>query len=161
MREKALKDTILAQFAEEVGSDAVSEEQKKTMLKRMEAGGEKLSQAEIEFANKYSDKVPRIAEITRYAQSEAIMAKEKDPSVPEDAYRHILWGYLLTKEFGPAFAKEVTDTHEVGPTGNTPAEREMDYNNNAVGRGYATGGLPQSQIIERIKTDPRVIRRAN
>ncbi|WP_238314615.1 DUF6973 domain-containing protein, partial [Methylobacterium crusticola] len=81
--------------------------------------------------------------IKDYAETTAHNAHAKDRTIPEDAYRHVLWSYLLTKEFGPAFASRVTDAHEQGPTGNTPKERKQDYHNNAVGRRYAREGISQ------------------
>jgi len=124
------------------------------------AGGRKLSGAEKDFAAKYPDKLPRIAQITQYAQFKSSAAASSDPSVPEDAYRHVLWSYLLTREFGPDFAKLVTDTHEVGPTGNTPEEKIMDYNNNMVGVGYALQGVAEENILEMVQNDPGVIKSA-
>jgi hypothetical protein len=79
--------------------------------------------------------------------------------VPEDAYRHVLWSYLLTKEFGGAFAVEVTNAHETGKTGNTREERLMDINNNEIGREYARRGEEEQELLKLTLTDPRVIRK--
>ena len=116
-----------------------------------------LTEEAAELASKYSEEAPRIAEVTMYAKSKA-RSVSSSSGVPEDAYRHILWSYLLTKEFGPAMAKEITDTHEVGATGNTPAERSMDINNNEVGMRYAMMGYTEASLADRVKSDSAVIR---
>ena len=85
-------------------------------------------------------------------------ARERDGSVPEDAYRHVLWSYLLTQEFDAEFAEKVTDAHEIGSTTNTEAEHRMDYNNNAVGRRYAAEGVAEPEVLSRVRRDPAVIR---
>ena len=64
-----------------------------------------------------------------------------------------------TLEFGPEFAERVTDAHEEGRTGNTPAQRRMDYANNDVGRGLALEGFPEDAILEFVRTAPSVVRR--
>lgn len=78
--------------------------------------------------------------------------------IPEDAYRHVLWSYLLTKKYGPNFAQKVTDAHEEGDLSNTDAEHEMDYNNNAIGREYALKKYKKTEILSRMLNDTRVIR---
>jgi hypothetical protein len=80
--------------------------------------------------------------------------------VPEDAYRHVLWSYLLTKKFGPEFAEIVTDAHETLPT-NTAAERRMDFHNNRIGRDYAQRGIRRERILWLVKNDVNVIRYPN
>ena len=82
-------------------------------------------------------------------------------TVPVDAYRHVLWSYSLTKEFGPKFAEQVTDAHEKYDFENTEAEHRMDYNNNAVGRQYALKNVDLVSILERIVKDPDVILKAD
>jgi|GEM_PF-3927389 len=53
-----------------------------------------------------------------------------------DAYRHALWSYEMTREFGPAAAKNFGDSHERTRT-NKPSETAMDLYNNQVGRDLA------------------------
>lgn len=102
---------------------------------------------------------PTILKITNYARIQAEAAYANDATVPEDAYRHVLWSFLLTREFGPEFAKQVTDAHEVGAIRfNTEADHQMDYNNNEVGRGYAKAGHALNMILQMVRTDPQVIR---
>jgi hypothetical protein len=102
-------------------------------------------------------KMPGVLEITSIAQKTSTIARRNDPATPEDAYRHLLWSYLLTERFGPEFAKVVTDAHETVP-GNSPDERAMDYHNNAIGRRLATEKVPQSTLLETAKSSPRIIR---
>lgn len=103
-------------------------------------------------------KMPGVLELTMTAKKTSIAAARSDPSVPEDAYRHVLWSYLLTERFGAEFAKVITDAHETVP-GNTPDERAMDYHNNAVGRDLALRNAPRAELPGRVKTAPEIIRR--
>ncbi|MEM9354433.1 MAG: hypothetical protein AAGA92_15615, partial [Planctomycetota bacterium] len=105
-------------------------------------------------------RTPRLLRIKNDAESTAKQAYEADESVPQDAYRHVLWNFLLTRAFDEQTAQAVTDAHEAGDTGNSKAEREMDYNNNAVGRRYAAEGVRRPEILEKLLSDPEVIRTA-
>jgi len=118
---------------------------------------EKLTEAEIELISANALRASRLLRITEAAESRAREARRRDPRVPKDAYRHVLWSYLLTREFGDEFAKAVTDAHERRP-GNHPSERDMDVRNNRVGRAYANRGVPESEILERVMTDATVVR---
>lgn len=120
---------------------------------------DRLTPAELSLITENPVNTPRLFMIKDYAEKTAHKAHTKDRAVPEDAYRHVLWSYLLTKEFGPVFAKQVTDAHEQGPTGNTPQERKQDYHNNAVGRRYAREGVSQDKILRLVRTDPKVMRK--
>ena len=60
----------------------------------------------------------------------------------QDAFRHALGSYLLTKYYGAAVAKDITDRHERGPSGGlSPSDRTegllQDLYNNRVGREAA------------------------
>jgi len=128
-------------------------------LKRLSSYfGERLSEAEIEIVAVNPMIANRLLGMKDYARQTSQKAFLANPAVPEDAYRHVLWSYLLTKEFNPDFAQIVTDAHEEGLTGNTPQERDMDYNNNAVGRKYAGLGILESEILLMVMRDPKVIR---
>ena len=116
-----------------------------------------LTEAGIKIISSYPLRTVDLFEITYFAINTSKKAKKDDPSVPEDAYRHVMWSYLLTKRFNPEFAELVTDAHETRP-GNTPEERQMDYHNNEVGRRYAQENISQDELIKRIKTDPIIIR---
>lgn len=117
-----------------------------------------LTDGEIGLVSEHPLRAPALLLVKKYAEGTAIEAHEEDPTVPEDAYRHVLWSFLLTKRFGPEFAERVTDAHEVGVTDNTEADHRMDYNNNAVGRRYAASGLSEGQVLGRMRVDPGVIR---
>jgi len=104
-------------------------------------------------------KAKQLFRIRTYARRESREAHGKDRAVPKDAYRHILWSYLLTKTFGAKFATQVTDAHESGRTGNTRDERLMDLHNNLVGARYADGGRGEEEILSLVMNDPDVVRR--
>ena len=117
-----------------------------------------LSQAEITLLAANPVKAPRLLQIRDYARYTSQRAAARNPSVPEDAFRHVLWSFLLTREYGPTFAQQVTDAHEKGMTGNTREDTIMDRNNNAVGRSYAQHRAGEESIIARVLADPAVIR---
>jgi hypothetical protein len=114
--------------------------------------------AEIEIVSNYPLRAIALMEITHTAKKTARNTVITRATVPQDAYRHVLWSYLLTRRFGPEFARQVTDAHETAP-GNTPAEREMDYANNAVGRRYATEGVQTAALLDQLLADPAVIKK--
>lgn len=112
-------------------------------------------------------RMPQLLRLRDKAETMASLAREKDPAIPEDAYRHVLWSYLLTKAYGEGFAKEVGDAHESGLDSEEAKEKGrkklraaqyQDFNNNAVGRSYALKGYPESNILHLVQTDPDVIR---
>jgi len=118
-----------------------------------------LTEEEIRLVSLRPLLAPALFKITNYARTQSEMAYAKDATVPEDAYRHVLWSFLLTKEFGPEFAERVTNAHEIGAVNrNTEADHRMDYNNNKVGREYAKAGYAEALILQKVRTDPQVIR---
>ena len=120
---------------------------------------EGLTEEEIRLFSLRPFLAPAIFKITSSARTRSEAAYAKDATVPEDAYRHVLWSFLLTREFGPEFAKQVTDAHEIGTVKfNTEADHQMDYNNNRVGRDYAKAGHAEGQIFQMVRTDPQVVR---
>jgi len=122
-----------------------------------DTSGLTISDEMVHIASLYPLRAPLMFAITWAAREESIARKRADPRFPEDAYRHVLWSFLLTKTFGPEFAKLVTDSHETLP-GNTPDERLMDYHNNAVARDLAVKGIPRTRLLRIVLKDPRVIR---
>lgn len=121
-----------------------------------------LTEAEIDLVALYPLRAPVLLRIKQYASGESVRYSRSDPVTPRDAYRHVLWSYLLTREFGPGFARQVTDAHEIGATYETgEADREMDLANNAVGRRYAAEGLKESDLLTRMTSDPAVVRTAS
>ena len=61
---------------------------------------EKLADAEIDVVSQYPLKAPRLLRIRDNAQITARDAHHADELVPEDAYRHVLWSFLLTNAYG-------------------------------------------------------------
>jgi len=116
-----------------------------------------LTEAEATLLSVNPFKVPKLLEIMNIAKKESEKFKN-NKGIPEDAYRHVLWSYLLTREYGPIFSKEITDAHEEGDDTNTQADHRMDYNNNEVGRNYALEQYKQNEILNRLLNDPNVIR---
>lgn len=118
-----------------------------------------ISDEEAAIIAQYPLRTTRIMQITLDAKTTSRKAKKHNRSVPEDAYRHVLWSYLLTQEFDPAFAEQVTDAHETLPT-NTAAQRAMDFHNNRIGRAYALQGVSRDRILWLVRNDKNVIKSA-
>lgn len=120
--------------------------------------------ADIDIIANNAVRAPRLLKISSTATKTAAKAFEQDSRVPEDAYRHVLWSYLLTREYGADFSKQVTDAHELTQNpgeGNDPsaqANHRQDYVNGGIGRKYATLGYPESDILKHVMTDPEIIR---
>jgi len=118
-----------------------------------------LTDAEIRLVSRNPLKALRLFQIRTYARGRSMDMRRSDGTVPDDAYRHVLWSFLLTKEFGGEFAERVTEAHELGKTGNTEEERLMDINNNRIGREYARTGKVEEELLKLTLTDPRVVRK--
>lgn len=120
---------------------------------------EDLTESEIRLVSTHPLLAPALLKIRNYARTQSESAYAKDPHVPEDAYRHVLWSFLLTKQFGEELAEQATDAHEIGAVKrNTEAEHKMDFQNNKVGRAYARAGHTEDRIFELVMTDPEVVR---
>lgn len=120
---------------------------------------EKITNTEVRFIADHAIQAARLLRIKNYAKRTAAAEHKKHPEISEDAYRHILWSFHLTREFGAQFAKKVTDAHEIGDQDedNTEADHLMDYHNNAIGVQYALKGVQENKILSLIKTDRNVI----
>jgi hypothetical protein len=120
--------------------------------------------ADIQIIVNNPIRAPQLLRIRSKASNTAASAYAQDPKVPEDAYRHVLWSFLLTREYGAAFAKEVTDAHErtndsEEKNGSSfDASHRQDLNNGEVGRNYAAQSYTESDILNLVMTDPKVIR---
>ncbi len=127
--------------------------------------GPKPNPAEIELIARNPFKVSVLTEIRDKAATTAKLAFKKDPKISEDAYRHTLWSYLLTKTYGEEFAKQVTDAHEAYAD-EEEMSKPLDFSvasyqdlvNNGVGRQYALKNYKESEILQRVMTDPAIIR---
>ncbi len=111
---------------------------------------------QIEIVSLYPLRAPVILALTDQARALATRHAPGDVWL-QDAIRHVIWSFLLTRTFGPDFATRVTDAQELRP-GNTPDERAMDYHNNAVGRRFVSDNVPLAALPGRIRKDPDVIR---
>lgn len=122
----------------------------------VEAAGVALSPEQIEIVSLYPIRVPFLFDITRQARN---LSSEFFPEDfwHRDALRHVSWSFLLTQEFGPDFALEVTNAQET-KSGNTPNERAMDFHNNALGRQFAADGTRLGQLPLLVQSHPDVIR---
>ncbi len=118
---------------------------------------DKLTKTEIDIIAARPIQAPLFLGVRHRAETKAKQAHARDGSVPYDAYRYVLWSYLLTKTFNPTLAKTVTDAHEA-TTDTSPAETKMDINNAAVGRDWAKKGVKEDEILEKVKVDKAVIR---
>jgi hypothetical protein len=121
-----------------------------------QAKGLDLVPEQIEIVSLYPLRAPVLLMLTEQARSLATRHAPDDVWL-QDAMRHVIWSFLLTRTFGPVFATRVTDAQELRP-GNTPDERAMDYHNNAVGRRFVAENVPLAALPRRIRKDPDVIR---
>ena len=125
-----------------------------------------LTSGDINIIAENPMRAPKLLRIRSKASDEASKASAQDPRIPEKAYRHVLWSFLLTKAFGEDFAKQVTDAHELTTEAEgmkdprAAAYHVQDYNNNEIGRRYATLGYAESNILSLVMTNPKVIRQA-
>lgn len=118
----------------------------------------KISDAELALIAGYPTRIAPLLTIKNYASETAEAEYQRDKTFPGDAYRHILWSYLLTKEFGAEFAEQVTNAHEEGEEASKGTAKEQDLANNALGRELAIKGAEESDIRPFVLTDPRVLR---
>ncbi|MBE2216053.1 MAG: hypothetical protein IAE82_19425 [Opitutaceae bacterium] len=130
-------------------------------VKRVSAGyRQPLTESEIDLVSQYPTLAPVLLLISDQAKREAAARRQADRSFPEDAFRHVYWSYLLTREFGAEFAQVVTDAHEIGATYEKgEANLRMDLANNAVGRDYALAGVAEGDVVRRVLEDVRVVRK--
>lgn len=118
-----------------------------------------LTATEIDLVARHPHRAAALLRISEQAQRAASALRRRDRSFPYDAYRHIYWSWLLTRRFGPDFSEQVTDAHEIGATYESGEDnRRMDQHNNALGRAWAMAGVPESELLERVLTDPAVMR---
>ncbi|NCC27999.1 MAG: hypothetical protein EOM22_07590 [Gammaproteobacteria bacterium] len=121
-----------------------------------QAKGLDLVPEQIEIVSLYPLRAPVLLMLTEQARTLATQSAPDDVWL-RDAMRHVIWSFLLTRTFGPAFATRVTDAQELRP-GNTPDERAMDYHNNAIGRRFVAENVPLAALPRRVRKDRDVIR---
>lgn len=115
----------------------------------------RLSQGDLNLVADHPLKAPRLLEIRRETEEKSRELRWAQKNFPEDVYRHVLWSYLLTKEYGSEFAETVTNAHESGSY-NTEEEMAKDRRNNRIGIYYALNDVPEAKILSRIQSDPRI-----
>jgi len=115
----------------------------------------RLSDGDLDLVAEHPLKAPRLLEIRKETEEKSRELRWAQKDFPEDVYRHVLWSYLLTKEYGADFAQIVTNAHEIGSY-NTEEEIEKDRQNNRVGIGYAVSDVPEAKLLDRVRSDPRI-----
>jgi hypothetical protein len=121
-----------------------------------QARGMDLVPEQIEIVSLYPLRAPVILALTDQSRALAMQHAPDDVWL-QDAMRHVIWSFLLTRTFGPVFATTVTDAQELRP-GNTPHERAMDFHNNAIGRRFVAENVALDALPQRVRSDPDVIR---
>jgi hypothetical protein len=121
-----------------------------------QAKGMDLVPEQIEIVSLYPLRAPVILRLTDQARALATRHAPDDVWL-QDAMRHVIWSFLLTRTFGAVFATRVTDAQELR-LGNTPDERAMDYHNNAIGRRFVSQNVMLAALPDRVRSDPDVIR---
>ena len=145
-------------FTERTGGQTYLVMDKKDVLRISHDVADELTFAEIYFISHHPVQAPLLFEIKNYAKTTAHNAHLVNPLVPEGSYRHILWNYLLTRQFGAEFAKKVTDAHEIGDReGESDAIHRVDFHNNAIGIRYALEGISEAEVLPRVLSDRNVI----
>lgn len=117
---------------------------------------EPVTSQDLDLISKYPLRAPALLKISDYAAYSAHAAHKKTPAISENCYRHTLWSYLLTKQFGEKFAITFTNAHEAGDP-DIGGDSEIDLRNNIVGRSYALEKIPEASIASRLLTDPRAV----
>ncbi len=115
----------------------------------------RLSEGDLDLVAEHPLKAPRLLAIRQETEEKSRELRWAKKNFPEDVYRHVLWSYLLTKEYGPDFAQIVTNAHEIGSY-NSEEEMERDRQNNRVGISYAVNNIPEAKLLERVQADPRI-----
>jgi hypothetical protein len=142
---------------ERIGKEYILVLNRETLIVISRILEEELTDSEVDLFARNPFRAPQLLRIRNDAQLTAKLEHARNPLVPEDSFRHVLWSYLLTRAYGPKFAEKATDAHELGATDNTEAERHKDKVNNAVGREYALENRSREDILSLLKTDPKVI----
>ncbi len=143
-------------YTERVGKTFKLRFREADILAITQAKGMDLVPEQVEIVSLYPLRAPVILVLTDQARALATQHAPDDVWL-QDAIRHVIWSFLLTRTFGPIFATTVTDAQELRP-GNTPNERTMDYHNNAIGRRFVAENVPLAALPRRVRSDPDVIR---
>lgn len=117
---------------------------------------EPITDKELDLISQYPLRAPALLKISDYALMASRVAHKAQPVVSENCYRHVMWSYLLTRQFGEEFAKMFTDAHEAALV-DAEGDRDIDLRNNEVGRSYALEKIPEASVLPRLLTDPRAV----
>ncbi len=146
--------------------------------------GEGLTDTEFDMYCSNPLRMPRMLRIRNYASDKSREEEARDADVPAEAYKHVLWAFLLSKAYDEKFSAEVTDAHEIDAIGRselavraylrearqadisdkvifdkkTTPEIKMDLINNMIGREYARNNYTEASVLQRTMADPRVVR---
>jgi len=156
VKQKSIPAKIYSERHDESYRLRFSEEDIRVVAKEM---GILLSDDQVDMVSLYPLRIPLVSTITERARNMSLRYYDGD-HWKQDALRHTLWSFMLTRAFGPEFALIATDAQEAKP-GNEHYERLMDYNNNAVGRAFAAENVALSQIPRLVLEDPRVVLNPN
>lgn len=118
----------------------------------------KFTDEDVSVAAKNLLKTPKLLNIRTRAEKKAEEMHKPDSDFNYDIPRHIFWSYWLTQAFGPDFAFQVTDAHEIGDLGNTTEEHKKDRHINTLGIEYAQRKLSEKEVEQMIYTDSRIPR---
>ncbi len=118
------------------------------------AFGEPLTEAEAEISARHPLRIPALLVAKSIAEQTAQKTYPAN-SAKRDAYRHVIWNWLLCERFGAEFTKKITRAHETG-SDNTAEESERDLANNRLGRSYWEQKVPFKALKEKVETDPDV-----
>ncbi|MBF0216562.1 MAG: hypothetical protein HQL30_06160 [Candidatus Omnitrophica bacterium] len=98
-------------------------------------------------------KIPELAFLSWYSLSEA--KKHYECTAYYDAYKHVLWSYLLTKAFGAEFSRAITDAHEINE--DSVSDYFIDRTNCAAGRAFAESGYRENDLLALVREGKEVV----
>lgn len=105
---------------------------------------------------------PRLLELRYRAEAQARLDFAHELELLDnrvrDAYQQVVWSYLIAKEFGEVFSKQLINTHVEGKIDSSEREREMLIVNSILGREYARRGIRFEQLKSTVENDSRVIK---
>lgn len=159
-----LSQTRLRVFTEKEGGESVLIVYRDDIRDLCDTMGVSLRNEEIAVIYRYPMRLLKLIKIHDYARDMASKKHEARHGFPEKAYGHILWSYLLTKNYGEQFAEELATAHEAHAEREEPGRRDeleanklINLNNNAVGRRYALSGYTEESIEGRMLKDTEVL----
>jgi hypothetical protein len=108
---------------------------------------------EIKIIARNIPKLPEFAYLSWYSLREA--KKHYERTAYYDAYKHVLWSYLLTKAFGAEFARNITDAHETSE--DSVSDYFIDRTNCAAGREFAESGYKENDLLALVREGREVV----